>query len=124
MASAERPTYTQPVPPGADVRTQGGERYACWTDRTGKAVRALILPSGKCRRTVPHRWVGVYRDHRGVKCKTPTFGDRAAALRAALDAERQAEAVREGRAAPGRAGGKELLRDQVAAYLAHLEVRG
>jgi hypothetical protein len=122
----ERPTFTQPVPAGAEIRTQGGHQYACWTDRAGKPVKALVLPTGRCRRTVPNRWVGVYRDHTGAKRKTPTFGDRAAALRAALEAERHAVAVKEGRATVGRpaAGGKALLRDQVADYLAWVEQKG
>jgi integrase/recombinase XerD len=124
VASCERPTFTQAVPSGAAVRTEGGVRYACWTDRRGRAVRAVILPSGKCRRTVPGRWVGVYRDHRGVKRKTPTFGDRSVALRAALEAERAAAAVREGRAAPSRPAGKAHLVDHVDDYLTHLGAAG
>ena len=109
MASVERPTFTQAIPPHARLVTERGERYACWTDRTHKPVKALVLPSGKCRRVVPGRWVGVYRDHRGKKCKTRPFGDRSAALEAAIKLERKAKAVKEGRAAPDRPGGKELL---------------
>ena len=124
MPHVERPSFTQAVPPGADVRTEKGQRYAHWADRSGRAVKALVLPSGKCRRVVAGRWVGVYRDHAGKKCKTATFGDRSVALRAALDAERQAKAVREGRAIPGVAAGKAHLIDHVGDYLAHLEVSG
>jgi hypothetical protein len=124
MASVEKPTFTQPVPRQAEVLADGDHLFACWTDRKGQPVRALILPTGKCRRTVPGRWVGVYRDHRGVKQKTPTFGNRSAALRAALDGERAAAAVRDGRARPGISGGKAFLLDHVDAYLEHLTLKG
>jgi len=124
MAHAERPQFTQPVPANATIRTIDGKQYACWTDRLGKAVKALILSSGKCRRTVPGKWIGCYRDHYGKKCKTQTFGDRSHALQTAIQLEKNAKAVKEGRELPDRPKGKLLLIDVVPDYLSQLQREG
>ncbi len=121
MASVERPTFTQVVPAEATIKEKGGQRFACWLDRKGQRVEALILPSGKCRRTAVGRWVGLFRDHTGVRKKTPTFGTRAAALSSAIDAEQKGRAVQEGRAIPDAPGGKLHLVRHVDDYLDHLE---
>ena len=123
MASVERTAFTQSVPTDAAVRTEKGRRYACWVDRKGAAVKAIILPSGRCRRTLS-RWVGTYRDGTGAKCKTETYGDRNAALAAALDAERRGRAVAEGREVPDRPPPKSRLIDLLPDYLAHLRDGG
>lgn len=124
MAHAERPTFTQTVPEHATIRTEKGERYAVWTDRKGAAVKALILPTGKCRRVVPGRWVGIYRDHTGKRRKTATFGDRSRALEVAIQLEKKGRAVREGRAEPDRPAGKILLAEMVDDYLDHMRGKG
>lgn len=124
MAYVERPTFTQAVPPNATVRTEKGERYACWTDRKGQSVKALILPSGKCRRVVSNRWVGVYRNHLGKKEKTPPFGDRNHALKTAILLEQQARAVREGRAPVGRPAGKVMMVDVLPDHVAYMKREG
>lgn len=125
MASVHRPTYTAPVPPHARRVTEKGVEYAVWTDRKGQPVKAEVLPSGKCRRVVPRRWYGVYRDRSGKLRKTKSFGDRSVALDAALKMERQERAVAEGRAAPDRpADGRTMLIDYVGDYAASLEGRG
>jgi integrase len=124
MASCERPTYTQAIPPRAILRTEAGERYACWTDRNGKAVRALVLPNGRCRRTVAGRWIGCYRDHGGIRRKTKPYGDRSAALAVALELEKKGRAVKDGRAMPEQPQGKAFLVDHVPAYAEALAVRG
>ena len=36
MGSLLKKSYTKPVPPGAEVYTKRGQRYARWTDRQGK----------------------------------------------------------------------------------------
>lgn len=122
MASVERPSFTQAIPPGATVRERDGERFACWTDRKGNRVEALVLPSGKCRRVVAARWVGIFRDHTGLKKKTPVFSTRGAALEAAIRGEQKGRAVREGRDLPEAAGGKLHLVRHVGDYLDHLEM--
>lgn len=124
MAHVERPTFTQPVPADASFVTDKGKRYACWVDRKGNRVKALILASGKCRRAVPGRWVGRYRDHLGRKCKTEVFGDRNAALEIAIDKEKRARAVKEGRAEADAPSGKVLLADHLPDYLAYMEREG
>jgi len=125
MAYVERPTFTQPVPPHATVRMIDGEPHACWVDRLGKSVRALVLPNGRCRRTVPGRWIGRYRDANGKSAKTPPFGDRSAALDAAIRAEKHSRAVKEGRALPASSGrsGKVTLAEHLPDYLAALRLQ-
>lgn len=124
MAHVERPTFTQAVPPNATIRTIDGEPHACWPGRDGKQVRALILPNGRCRRTVSNKWVGRYRDHRGVKAQTPPFGDRNHALQTAILLEKQAQAIREGRATVGRTAGKVLLLDVLPDHIAYMKREG
>lgn len=111
MAYVEKPSFTQPVPPHATVRTEKGERYACWTDRKGQKAVAPLLAGGKCQRTSPGRWYGVYPDHHGRQRKTPTSGSRTDALDAAIRLERQAWAVWEGRESPDQSAGKVRLLD-------------
>jgi integrase len=114
MASVERPTFTSAIPPTATITEESGVRYACWTDSRGKPVRAPIAPDGKrCRRTVPGKWYGTYTDHKGKRCKTRTFTNRATALEAALQLEKHGREVKEGRAKPG-------LREDSAHLVAHL----
>lgn len=57
MASTERLSYTQAIPAGASFTTDKGVRYAVWTDRGGRRVKARILEgqSGRCTRTVHGR---------------------------------------------------------------------
>lgn len=124
MASAERPTFTQAVPTSAKTAAEGEDHFACWTDRKGQKVRALILPSGKCRRVVANRWIGIYRDHHGKKSKTKPFGDRSAALSAALALERKGRDVRDGRAVADQPTGRAHLIDHLPNYLAHLRGKG
>lgn len=120
MASVERPQFTGPIPPHARRITRDGKLYAAWTDRNRNAVEALILLSGKCRRIVPKKWIGIYRDHLGKKQKTDSYSDRSAALSAALEAEKQARDVKAGKAAPNQPSGISHLIDHLPDYLASL----
>jgi integrase len=124
MASVERPSFTQAIPATAKRIVRDGKPYATWTNRKLQTVVAPILPTGKCRVTVAKTWIGIYRDHTGKRKKTKPFGDRSAALSTALDAEKAARAVREGRAVLGRPTGKLLLIDHLKAYLGHLDAAG
>lgn len=126
MAYTERPAYTQPIPAGATIKTEGDEQFACWTDRSGRPVKAVVLPGGRCRRTVPGRWVGRFRDAAGKLCTTRPFGDRSAARDAAIRLEKNAKAVKEGRALPASAGrsGKVSLAEHLPDYLAFLKLKG
>lgn len=122
MASVERPTYTVPVPAGATVREGQGGRYATWKDSRGRAVRARVLDSGRCLRQVAGKWYGVYRDHAGKKCKTRSYGTKFAALAAAVEAEKRAKAVKDGRDVPAPVPGRVTLTRHVTDYLSYLEL--
>ena len=126
MASVQRPTYTQAIPPAARRVTEGGQEYACWTDRLGQSVKALVLPGNRCRRTVPRKWVGLYRDARGKQQKTKVFGDRSLAMDTAIKLERHAQAVREGRASASSSAdpSRVHLIDFIADYTTYLEAKG
>ncbi len=126
MAHVERPTFTQPIPATATTRTEKGRRYACWVDRKRHPVKARVLADDptRCRRTAAGRWRGCYRDQHGAKAYTPTFGDRSAALQTAIDEEKKARAVREGRATPAAPAGKVLFADHLSDYLGFMEREG
>jgi integrase/recombinase XerC len=124
MASTERMTYTQVIPPDATYRVEKDEQFACWTDRNGNRVKARVLATGRCSRTVAGRWKGVYRDNAGRKCKTTPYGDRSSALAEALRLERHAREVREGRAPADSPTGNVPMADLVPAYVEYMEREG
>jgi integrase len=124
VAHSERPTYTAAIPATARRVVERGVEYAVWTDRKGQPVKAPVLASGKCRRTV-RQWIGVYRDAAGVRRKTRPYSSRDAALSAAIQLERHGKAVRDGTATPDSpADGRTHLVDFLADYLAHLAAEG
>lgn len=123
MASVQRPTYTQAVPATATIADEGGKQFAFWVDRLGKSVRAEVVAVGRCRRTVPGKWVGVYRDARGKQCKTRTFTNRATAMEAALQIEKHGREVRDGTRPATVPRGPVHLKDFIGEYAEHLKCR-
>ena len=70
-----RPTFTKPIPAGAELFTRKGERFACYTDGRGKTKIAKVTTNehgvDRLVFTSPY-WRVRYRDGSGVECDVPT----------------------------------------------------
>jgi integrase len=93
-----RKTFTKPLPPGAEVFTRKGERFARWKDRRGKSRTAPLTvgKDGTDRLSVESPYyVAQYRDGSGLLRVVPTgCRDELAARHVLTDLERKAELVR------------------------------
>jgi integrase len=70
-----RETYTKPLPPGAELFTRAGERFARWTDRHGRKRAAKVITGrdGSDRLTLAcTTHTARYRDGSGVVRKAAT----------------------------------------------------
>src|SRR5262249_16217679 len=123
---------TRPLPPGAEIFTRKGERFARWKDRRGKTRTApLTVGQDGSERIVTESpfYVAKYRDGAGVVQTVATGCRDEAAGRSVLgELERKAELVRSGvmTAAEAAIGDHQAapLAEHFAAYLAHLEAAG
>jgi integrase len=98
MGTVFKKQVTRPLPPGAEVFTRKGERFARWKDRRGKARTAPLTrgEDGAERIATESRtYFAKYRDGAGV-VRTVATGcrDETAARRVLADLERRAELVR------------------------------
>jgi len=100
MGTVYRPTFSKPLPAGAEVFTRQGERFARWKDRAGKTRTAPLTTGrdGADRLLVEARtFVAKYRDGAGIVRTTATgCRDETAARRVLADLERRAELVKAG----------------------------
>lgn len=101
MGSIFKPTFTKPLPEGAEVFTRKGERFARWIDSKGrKRLAKVVVPSkgkyaGLTRILVQStRYVARYRDARGVHVVPTECRDETAARGFLRNLERRAELVR------------------------------
>lgn len=75
MGTAYRPTFTKPMPAGAEIVTREGQRIARWKDAKGKTRETAVTTgtSGEPRVLIESRtFIAKYRDGRGVIRKVPT----------------------------------------------------
>lgn len=75
MASTFKPTYTKPLPAGAELFTRGGQQFARWTDRKGRKQTAMVTAgrNGQARITREcSTHVAKYRDGAGLVRKIGT----------------------------------------------------
>ncbi len=96
--SLYRPTFTKPIPPGAEFIERKGERFAKWKDRQGRqqAVLVTMTKSGKARLLIESRvWRFRYRDGSGnVRDVSTGCRDEVAAKAKGAELERRAELVK------------------------------
>ena len=98
MGTVFKKQVTRPLPPGAEIFTRKGERFARWKDRRGK-TRAAPLTVGQdgTERIVTESpyYVAKYRDGGGaVQTVSTGCRDEQAARRVLADLERRAELVK------------------------------
>jgi integrase len=123
---------TRPLPPGAEIFTRKGERFARWKDRRGKTRTAPLTVgqdgSDRILTESPY-YVAKYRDGAGV-VQTVATGcrDEAAARSVLKELERRAELVKAGvmTAAQDAVARRldEPLTDHLAAYADNMRARG
>ena len=93
-----RETYTKPLPPGAELFTRAGERFARWTDRRGRKRTAKVTTGrdGSDRIILLcNTHTARYRDGSGVVRKTATGCRTKDAAEAVLsDLRRRAELIK------------------------------
>ncbi len=98
MGSVFKKTYTKPLPPGAEVFTRKGRRFAKWKPAKGKAQTApLTIGKDGSDRIVlkAGTYTAKYRDGSGiVQEKATGCRDKEAASRVLGDLERRAELVK------------------------------
>ncbi len=97
MGSIRKPTYTRPLPEGAEVFTRKGKQFARWTDGKGRKRVAELAADGDRVLMESQVYVAKYRDGAGqVATKSTGCRDKAAAMRVLADLEAEAEKVRAG----------------------------
>jgi hypothetical protein len=47
MASIFKRSYKRPIPPGAEIVTRRGDKYARWKDRRGRTKSAPLAEDGR-----------------------------------------------------------------------------
>lgn len=76
MGAVYRPTYTKPLPDGAELFTRsGGERFARWTDRRGRKQTAKLTTGRGGRLRVLREcrtYTAKYRNSANLVHKVPT----------------------------------------------------
>ncbi len=99
MGRVFKPDVTRPLPKGAEVVTQGGNRVARWRSRHGKLRTAEVRTTPSGDKIVCHsgKYLARYRDAQGV-VQTVATGcrDEAAARAVLVELERRAELVKAG----------------------------
>jgi integrase len=132
MGTVFRPTYTKPLPTGAEVFARKGERFARWKDGKGRARTAPLTTGedGSDRLTIESdTFVAKYRDGSGL-VKTVSTGcrDETAARSVLTELERRAVRVKSGLLthAEDTAANHQAypIAEHTAAYLTHLEAKG
>lgn len=93
------PSSNRPIPPGAEIINQSGERTARWRDRRGKLRTAEVRSTPKGDQVVipGARYLARYKDGLGETRTVPTdCKDESAARAVLVELERRAEMVRSG----------------------------
>jgi hypothetical protein len=116
MGSVFRKTTTRPLPPGAEIFTRKGERFARWKTKGKTRTAPLTTGAGGANRIVTESpfYVAKYRDGSGV-VQTVSTGcrDETAARQMLADLERRAERITAGMMTPA----EDRMVDHLAAPL-------
>jgi hypothetical protein len=125
-------TVTKPLPPGAEIFTRKGERFARWKNSKGKSRTAALTvgKSGADRIVLVNPlFVAKFRDGAGIVQEVATgCRDETAARQVLADLERRAELVRSNvmTAAEAAVGEHQAtpFGEHLTTYLAYLEAKG
>src|SRR5262245_23804428 len=127
---------TKPIPPGAEIVTRKGERFARWRDRHGNVRTAKIIVVSKGKRIGQERievvstfYFARYRDHdRRMKIAPTGCRDETAARQELANLQRRVELIRSGviKTIEASVGNHQAtpLPDHITAFLAHLDAAG
>ena len=85
MASIYKPTYTKPIPPGAEIVTRKGTRYARVRDRRGKLRSEPLTKDGTKLLVEQKKWRIEYADANGIRQRVAGYTDRKATESKALN---------------------------------------
>ena len=131
MGSVYKPTYTKPLPEGAELHDKQGQPMARWQDRRGKTRTARVSHHDKDSPRIvleSSRYSAKYRDGQGVVRKVATgCTTKDGALARLRELEKRAERVRSGLTTADEDAVLDQqqtpLSDHVEAYLDHLRTK-
>src|SRR5262245_14534154 len=124
MASIFKPTYTKPIPEGAQIITKDGKRFAKFKDRRGRQVQAPLTEDGTKILLESKKWYVKYKDADGKEQKVPGSTDRGATEQKAADLERRAARRATGLVDPYEDHRKRPLAEHLADFRAALKAKG
>ena len=113
MADVFRPTYTKPIPDGADLFTRKGKTFARFLNPAGKAETAPITANGTGILVEQANWAGYYKDYRGKRRKASLCSDRAASRSLLGELKKTMGLLRAGRPIPSIDEVPPIIRDVV-----------
>ncbi len=97
MATVYKPTYTKPLPAGADLFTRKGQRFARWTDGKGKKRAERVSEDGARLVLRAGTYTAKYCDGQGIVHKVSTgCRDETAARFVLAELVKRSEHVRSG----------------------------
>jgi hypothetical protein len=96
VASLLRPSYTRPIPLGAEIVTHKGKRHARFKGDDGKTVLAPLTKDGKRCRVKAEKWYGQYKDDAGVQHRVPLSTDKTVAQQMLNELVKKAELAKVG----------------------------
>ena len=100
MARVFKPTYTKPLPQGAEIFTREGKRFARFEDEHGRITSRPVTSEGRGILCQQSKWYGRYRDFHGRRRTIALCSDRSASQAALEELRNIVELLRAGRAAP------------------------
>jgi integrase len=124
VASLLRPTYTRPIPPGAEIVTHKGKRHARFKGDDGKTVLAPLTKDGKRCRVKAEKWYGQYKDEAEVQHRVPLSADKTVAQQMLNELVKKAELAKVGISDPFEKHRKRPLAEHLADWEASLQAGG
>ncbi len=128
MASLFKPTYTVPLPDGAEVVTRkdhrGKQRPFVRLQEKGKAVFYPLTKKGDGYLVPVAKWYGKYTDHQGQVQRVPLSENKAVAQQMLAELVRAAEMGKVGLANPFAEHRRRPLAEHLADFEASLRARG
>ena len=128
MARIFRQTYTKPIPPGAEIRTRKGRRFARFKDGSGRVRTAPVSEDGTRVILDTAKWYIDYRDGNDNPRRVAGFTDKRATEQKAADLEKKADRERAGILDEQSVDRSRQLRlnidEHVDAYDTHLQASG
>src|SRR5262249_23951854 len=123
MSRLRRMPYSKPIPPGAEIITRKGKRFARFTNE-GRPVVAPLTHKGDRIRMLSKKWYGEYRDADGVLRCVPLSIDKTAAEQMLAGLVRKAELKKADIIDPFEAHRKRPLSKHLAEWARSLRASG